>query len=194
MLLPALNKARAQAQTSSCANHLKQLGYIYVLYGDDNDGYIIVDRKSTATTPVQGSGWNWYVNPYITDMLRLPYSVSKIRQQIRKDIRWCPSHNPTGIETKLNQGIYTSYGQNWYTGDIYTGRYKFVFFKQPSVNCLLMDGKSFIVNHNANNFPEFRHSTDNLINVAFLDGHVERKRPSETTLASSTDPFWNSRP
>ncbi len=38
MLLPALSKARAAAQSAKCINNLKQLALAYVLYADDHDG------------------------------------------------------------------------------------------------------------------------------------------------------------
>ena len=40
MLLPALQKARDRAQASECQNRLKQIGYAFHLYLDDNDGKI----------------------------------------------------------------------------------------------------------------------------------------------------------
>ena len=39
MLLPALSKARAAAQSIKCTNQLKQLGLSYIMYAGDNDDY-----------------------------------------------------------------------------------------------------------------------------------------------------------
>ena len=39
MLLPALNKARAQARISKCLNNLKQIGLAQYMYFDDNQGF-----------------------------------------------------------------------------------------------------------------------------------------------------------
>ena len=42
MLLPALNKARAMAYSSSCKNNLKQLGMAFHYYKDDNKSYCLM--------------------------------------------------------------------------------------------------------------------------------------------------------
>jgi len=39
MLLPSLNKARAQARTRSCASNLRQVGSLFMMYAGDNAGY-----------------------------------------------------------------------------------------------------------------------------------------------------------
>ena len=39
MLLPALNRARATAQSSSCLNNFKQIGMYYVIYANDYDDF-----------------------------------------------------------------------------------------------------------------------------------------------------------
>ena len=39
MLLPALNKARAKAQSTQCINQLKQFGVGAAMYENDNDGF-----------------------------------------------------------------------------------------------------------------------------------------------------------
>ena len=39
MLLPALSKARAQAQSTACKNHLHQMGFALKMYVDDTKAY-----------------------------------------------------------------------------------------------------------------------------------------------------------
>ena len=39
MLLPALNKARAKARSTSCVSNLKQAGSVFALYTDASNGY-----------------------------------------------------------------------------------------------------------------------------------------------------------
>ena len=40
MLLPALNSARAKAHAVSCLSNLKQLGFVYLQYSSENDGWL----------------------------------------------------------------------------------------------------------------------------------------------------------
>lgn len=46
MLLPALNKARARAQTTNCLSNLKQCGLGQLSYADDNNGFIPIYLSS----------------------------------------------------------------------------------------------------------------------------------------------------
>ena len=48
MLLPALNQARERARTASCTGNLKQLGTAALMYGGENEDFIV---------PSQGAEW-----------------------------------------------------------------------------------------------------------------------------------------
>ncbi len=49
MLLPALNRARDQAHSTSCVNNLKQLGLGAGFYANDNDSFFIPSKVNTVT-------------------------------------------------------------------------------------------------------------------------------------------------
>ena len=51
MLLPALNKARAQARTANCQSNIKQVGSALQLYADDS--------KENWVWQEHSAGWNW---------------------------------------------------------------------------------------------------------------------------------------
>ena len=48
MLLPALSKARAKARAVSCMNNLKQCGLGFIMYANDQEGYILTACADSA--------------------------------------------------------------------------------------------------------------------------------------------------
>jgi len=48
MLLPALSKAKAKAQTIRCLNNMKQLGLGWIMYADDNNGRVAINADLNA--------------------------------------------------------------------------------------------------------------------------------------------------
>ena len=75
MLLPALNKAREVAKSSSCKNQLKQLGLAYAMYGADSQDIIVPSSYN-----VNGPYWNSILagNRYITKKQLMCPSRSRI--------------------------------------------------------------------------------------------------------------------
>jgi prepilin-type N-terminal cleavage/methylation domain-containing protein/prepilin-type processing-associated H-X9-DG protein len=54
MLLPALSKAKAQAQSTACKSHLHQMGFALRMYVDDRNAYplgMFTDQPVTTTQP-----------------------------------------------------------------------------------------------------------------------------------------------
>jgi len=67
MLLPALSKAKAKAQTTHCLNNNRQLGLATILYKDDfNDTYCFGPfRVNSAATMLSPQGWVGQLIPYM---------------------------------------------------------------------------------------------------------------------------------
>lgn len=75
MLLPALNKARDKAKTSSCSNNLKQMGTAVLLYTNDYDGNIFGHTWWASTK------WMWQLhrNYAVSDsVFDCPQSISNL--------------------------------------------------------------------------------------------------------------------
>jgi prepilin-type N-terminal cleavage/methylation domain-containing protein/prepilin-type processing-associated H-X9-DG protein len=73
ILLPALNRAKAQAKRIKCANNLRQLYAGIKMFANDNDGKL----------PVHENWWLWDVPYSTTDIV--------IRTSGEKDIFYCPA-------------------------------------------------------------------------------------------------------
>ncbi len=55
MLLPSLGKAREKARQMSCLNNMKQMGLMFMMYAEDNDGAIVPWK--TANTEWEFNGY-----------------------------------------------------------------------------------------------------------------------------------------
>jgi len=59
MLLPALSKARQKAKTITCVNQLKQLGFSWEMYLNDNDETFMDNLFLPYDGAVAASSWAW---------------------------------------------------------------------------------------------------------------------------------------
>ena len=140
MLLPALSKAKAMAQQSSCASNLKQIGLAVNMYADDfNDWY-----------PVAGRGAGVAGAPsYFTDVMLAGANLKQGYCTSGVQVFDCPS-DTTRIDTwdywaywGANNNI--SYGYNEKIGGGVTGTAnrptptKTGQMKYPSVDILICD-------------------------------------------------------
>ncbi|MBI2948929.1 MAG: type II secretion system protein [Verrucomicrobia bacterium] len=62
MLLPALSRAKAKAQHTSCLNNLKQLGLAFAMYLDDNQDTFPGVASRGAYNPMQEDWIFWNIN------------------------------------------------------------------------------------------------------------------------------------
>jgi prepilin-type processing-associated H-X9-DG protein/prepilin-type N-terminal cleavage/methylation domain-containing protein len=116
ILMPALARARKEAQAVQCGSNLRQIGQAVQIYMIQNKGYI--SRFSNST--------NWQNPAKKTEMID-PTNYDKaywgviyaVTAKLPKDLFHCPSavlgQNADGLT--FDQGsIYTSYSQNCYGG------------------------------------------------------------------------------
>jgi len=62
LLLPALSKAKATGQSTACLSNLKQLQAGYLMYPDDNAGYLPVDKAITvALGDIANQAGSWVI-------------------------------------------------------------------------------------------------------------------------------------
>jgi prepilin-type N-terminal cleavage/methylation domain-containing protein len=127
LLLPALAKAKAKAQTTQCLNNARQLGLATHLYvGDYNDSFPCgVDIKS-------GGGIANWTDPSAWHIMLLPYVGFKVNVapggtllNITPKVFACPAEKPTGTFPMANGVQFqASYRANLYLFRATTGSLK----------------------------------------------------------------------
>ena len=126
MLLPALAKAKAQAQTIRCLNNLKQWGLAFHMYVDD--GYDFVPEEGNVSQPINYTGsadtannynYAWYnvIPPTIHQQTLLQlYVANNPPLPFTPSIFSCPATNPSltnGYANPPNANkAYFMYGEN----------------------------------------------------------------------------------
>jgi len=112
MLLPALQSARRQALAAKCAAQMRDLGNAFILYSQDNKGYVppvrlnqpyningvIYDKGSTERVNVAGKAdqvnenakWWHFIAKYLTKN-RAMNQVASDAANITKETWWCPA-------------------------------------------------------------------------------------------------------
>ena len=207
MLLPALARAKAEAQRAECVSNLRQLAVATQLYWADNHENSFPYWFSTGAT---GKTWWWgwlQTSPGVTDGQRaFDLSSGALFPYLHgNDVRLCPLLNTAANSLFLPKGTNTifSYGCNRYVftapnaPPVNTSR-----LAQPTQTALFADAASvdnFLqpqallkewyyldleTNYaSANNYPNahFRHAQK--ADVTFADGHIG----AEAMVPGSTD-------
>jgi prepilin-type N-terminal cleavage/methylation domain-containing protein/prepilin-type processing-associated H-X9-DG protein len=192
MLLPALNKARETAKNAKCKSQVKQLGQYFLIYADDNDGYLPRCKATSIGASYCGNADLMPSKQYVGYNYErgADYSQNKIRGSLYK----CPSANPTNVYRSIG------YGYNYFLG-YYDGRGKLTRHKHHSQTMLLIE-KGWI--STTKGYPWYasdpysaalmegytlgqRH--DKTGNMVFIDGHVEGRKTKPPI--SRTDIFFD---
>src|SRR6187397_1699700 len=78
LLLPALSKAKLKATGANCINNQKQLLLAGLLYGDDNDDYLI--PSTFRNTSMFGGGYWAGPNPEFTVGTTVDEAMRRVRK------------------------------------------------------------------------------------------------------------------
>ncbi len=209
MLLPALNKARAKAQSIKCTSNLRTIGMAFFLYLDENDDYVFTywdngaDKWSLSVTGcwyMRGKNGNYYGPLARMINFREPYTLGEIKSTGRSSMA-CPSYS-------LTSGI-VSGDAHGYLGNnrMVTSGKQSRMFKQPSATCAFGEFASplpkggYNLGPRAKHPPHLRH--EGSANFTMADGHVINRKRDRVTgpgfpIEEDTDlsyrynhRFWN---
>ncbi len=180
MLLPALAKARAAAQSTKCVNQLKQLGLYWIFYANDNNSYAM---PITYESSVNGTG---EFNGYWPLLLHN-------EQQAAWDLFFCPSASMTHEADKVlrehARDVHTQnqtpmsyvvhYGYNNF--DMSNAPYSITAITKGSKCAVMWDSKEPVPGGTTRGnfrmmdwnkyYYDYRHSSRD-INTMWADGHV----------------------
>ena len=198
MLMPALNKARDAARTTSCQNNLKSFGTAIALYADTYKGYGLPQFSWNDF-----NGFNKWFGYHVFLRKTMAAGISEEAWKAGKSINGCPSREENGRENGF---------------DITTGQpYKFASYahiagvlgtiggssikphiisklRRPSFFIGFHDSESYM-NSNSyiwKRYPEvnvwytdFRHNGRTTLNAVMIDGHVEAFRDQTSWFFNS---------
>ena len=118
MLLPALSRAKCRAHRVACVNNQKQLTYAWIMYADDNNGFVAPNASTTA--PAGSPSW-------VSGTMKWDFPPSA---------PW-PDNTNTTLLTDSALGPYCSRSTGIYRcpGDTYAGA------KGPRVRSISMNGQ-----------------------------------------------------
>lgn len=191
MLLPALGKAQAQAQSVSCLSNLRQLGMSFFMYAQDNRNRFPPYVENSVYLH-GGTNWARYTFMYHNDASVLDCPVS-----------------PQGAPEPTTKGLHLydgNYGWN-YDGTQANRGPVFSIVAKPARCHLVFDSGDQCLIYGANNWNNLMEELDldwdsrsegpnrhnNRVNVTALDGHTESSELLEFIGAPSdsfTSPWY----
>jgi prepilin-type N-terminal cleavage/methylation domain-containing protein/prepilin-type processing-associated H-X9-DG protein len=206
LLLPALSKAKAKAQSTQCKSNLKQLGLWFALYDQDFGKYPYANNGDLWPT----DEWTWILPKiYLSGEAANSFASSYIHPAIMR----CP----TAARYSNPKDMATVWGWT-YSMNQFLMRMKPSLVKSPSGTALVMDGEHanaswwnpathwgippfFLHDRNGGQAWATRGDTNTFgtgsVNVTFTDGHVEGRKGSQIMAVTAggsknpeTYPFW----
>ncbi len=186
ILIPAVGKVRASAQTADCVSNLRQISNLYLLYTQENKGRLL----KASEGGVGGKYWQFYLQEFME-------ADSEVRQMGGFHCKACLAANP-----ELDDGrdiLRSTYGLNNFIGRAGTnpgdtstwGINLMIQAVEPAKTLLFADpamesarNTMVGVGYEANLFPVAYHPGE-MVNLSFLDGHVET-RPLSSIPTSDT--------
>lgn len=173
LAFPALQRARAAANTSKAINHLQQLAAAQNLYANEHDG------KFTPIWNVDNIVWQAKLLPYLFDRAPTNDELGKVKKAKRITVFDVPEFNGTGSSIALNWSIggKTSSGLGWDYSRLAVPRQSSIILLGEMVernsDTMVPHDDASSSGINAPATPGYRRDGGKRALMAFVDGHVE---------------------
>ncbi len=211
ILLPALQVARAQAQSVQCSSNLRQIYLAFQMYAIDSHGLIPPNQISPGPTlpkvaPAVGNVFPYWMN-FMSPVLQVNNWIT-VPNYLGGNaaILTCPSQNQFSVKASVLRG---SYGLNarmytprpgdsprWLTKDVYNNTYFYVNkVSRPAEIYMLADTYNNPATASGNPVLNYAQADEKrhrklMVNVAFMDGHVAPAvKTTPAVFVGSTDTF-----
>jgi prepilin-type N-terminal cleavage/methylation domain-containing protein/prepilin-type processing-associated H-X9-DG protein len=191
MLLPALSKAKAKAQTINCLSNAKQLQLAYEVYSTDNGDRLMDNTVSSYTSPGNTAWIKGNVQQYVADYVDHPSQGVLWPYNKSLGIYRCPASRAFvkasgagSVQVPHNRSYAVSVWLGFNAG--YAGVvWKFSSVRRPTATSSFIEENQISIDNGAIGFnrinvgrvwnlPSNRHSSAG--NLAFMDGHSETFR------------------
>jgi prepilin-type N-terminal cleavage/methylation domain-containing protein/prepilin-type processing-associated H-X9-DG protein len=203
MLLPALAKAKVQAQATMCKSNLKQMGLATVLYVDDNNDKLpyawatghdanVNNFQSLLVKYIKSAkflaGSATTNSDFAVNIFRCPVRMQENHWQRYKN--YAGTGNPWKIAYGMNQYTSSDFPASLSTGNPPKGpTAKLTSVKQPADTLNIAD-LSFMLNHPAVTYLNTNdigykhggvmHRGNGKANIVFMDAHVDARSLKQT--------------
>lgn len=173
MAIPALQRARAAANTATAINHLQQLAAAQNLYANEHDG------KFTPIWNVDNIVWQAKLLPYLYDRAPTNDELGKVKKTARVTVFEVPEFNGAGTSIAMNWSINGkgSSGQGWDYSRLAVPRQSSIILLgemiERNTDTMVPHDDASSSGLNAPATPGFRRNGGKRALMAFVDGHVE---------------------
>jgi prepilin-type N-terminal cleavage/methylation domain-containing protein/prepilin-type processing-associated H-X9-DG protein len=119
VLMPALSRARKQAQAVQCSAGLKQLGLAWHIYADNWDGYFPVGLTWDATEPYAWLAW-WKKKSGIASYMpsENAFDYQNREEEEKMDVAYtgwyCPAHTKEAVKNGIAVGYHFNHDIGFY--------------------------------------------------------------------------------
>ncbi|MDB5302345.1 MAG: prepilin-type N-terminal cleavage/methylation domain [Phycisphaerales bacterium] len=133
ILLPALQRAREQANATKCLSNIRQIGLAFLMYANENRQYFPATARSDD---IRSEDWVWWETNPRRDVYQS--AIAPYMGKFNENLLRCPSDD-VFTHTQGGQGQYLySYSLN-YLMDSFTGVFKLSQARKPSEKIFMVD-------------------------------------------------------